>query len=327
MWTGRLTPRSSSAARGTASTVPGNISAWARRVAAVSNLVNPLPVIEWDFDKVHHKELAAAGVPIVPTTWVDPASRWAPPAEADFVVKPSVSAGGRDTAHYGAGDPRALDHVRRLQALGHTVMVQDYVSRVDDEGETDLVFFDGVFSHAVVKRLVLKRGEGVIDRPWERMSWAGLVMPSPAQLAVAAQTVAFVVDQLGYQLPYGRIDLVTGPEGNPLVLEVELIDPYLSLDIEPLAAGRFAEALVTLSNGAARRVLRRRGKDLTGIARPTTRGVHHRGGIPSLQGSPRRDHGPPGPGSCGAGGLWADGVAELRRCDRESTKWGGDTGS
>ncbi len=228
---------------------PGPYLAWARRVAAVSHLVNPLPVIEWDFDKVHHKELAAAGVPIVPTIWVDPASRWAPPTEADFVVKPSVSAGGRDTAHYRAGDPRALEHVRRLQALGRTVMVQDYVSRVDDEGETDLVFFDRVFSHAVAKRFVLKRGEGVIDRPWERMSWAGLVRPSPAQLAVAAQTLAFVVDQLGYQLPYARIDLVAGPEGDPLVLEVELIDPYLSLDIEPLAAERFAGALVRPAAG------------------------------------------------------------------------------
>jgi hypothetical protein len=223
---------------------PGEYLAWARRVAALSNLVNPLPVIEWDFDKVHHKDLAAAGVPIVPTTWFEPASMWVPPMETDFVVKPSVSAGGRDTARYSGGDPGALDHVRRLQALGHTVMVQDYISRVDDEGETDLVFFGGVFSHAVVKRLVLKRGEGVIDRPWERMSWAGLVTPSPAQLAVAAQTMAFVVDQLGCQLPYGRIDLVTGPEDGPLVLEVELIDPYLSLDMEPLAAGRFAEALV-----------------------------------------------------------------------------------
>lgn len=229
---------------------PREYLAWARRVASASNLVNPLPVIEWDFDKVHHKELAAAAVPIVPTTWVDPASKWAPATETDFVVKPSVSAGGRDTARYGAGDPSALDHVRRLQALGHTVMVQDYISRVDDEGETDLVFFDGVFSHAVVKRLVLERGEGVIDRPWERMSWAGLITPSPAQLAVATQTMAFVVDRLGCQLPYGRIDLVAGAEGNPLVLEVELIDPYLSLDMEPLAAGRFAEALVTVSKGA-----------------------------------------------------------------------------
>ncbi len=223
---------------------PAEYLAWARDVAAVSTVLNPLPVIEWDIDKVHLEQLTAAGVPVVPTSWVYQGSRWAPPSGGDFVVKPSVSAGGRETARYRGGDPVAIGHVHRLLALGHTVMVQEYISRVDEEGETDLVFFDGVFSHAVQKSLVLRRGEGVIDRPWERTSWGGLVTPSPAQLRVAAQALAFVAEHLGCQLPYGRIDLVAGSGGDPLVLEVELIDPYLSLDIEPRAAKRLAEALL-----------------------------------------------------------------------------------
>lgn len=223
---------------------PAEYLAWARDVAAVSQLINPLPVIEWDIDKVHLEKLTAAGVPVVPTTWVYEGSSWEPPSGGDFVVKPSVSAGGRGTARYRSGDPVAIDHVHRLLDLGHTVMVQEYISRVDEEGETDLIFFDGVFSHAVRKSLVLRRGEGVVERPWERMSWGGLVTPSPAQLQVAGQALSFVVEHLGCQLPYGRIDLVAGPEGDPLVLEVELIDPYLSLDMEPRAAKRFAEALL-----------------------------------------------------------------------------------
>jgi hypothetical protein len=224
---------------------PAEYLAWARDVAAVSTLLNPLPVIEWGIDKVHLEELATAGVPVVPTTWVyQGGSRWAPPSGGDFVVKPSVSAGGRETARYRSGDPVAIDHVHRLLALGHTVMVQEYISRVDQEGETDLIFFDGAFSHAVRKSLVLRRGEGVVDRPWERMSWGGLVTPSPAQLRVAGQALSFVAEHLGCQLPYGRIDLVAGSEGDPLVLEVELIDPYLSLDMEPPAAKRLAEELL-----------------------------------------------------------------------------------
>ena len=131
-------------------------------------------------------------------------------------------------------------------------MVQEYFPRIEDEGETDLIFFGGVFSHAVTKTMALTPGEGVVDRPWERMSWAGLVRPAPAQLEVAAQTLAFVTERLGYQLPYARIDLIPGAEGEPLVLEVELIDPYLSLDMEPQAAERFAAALLQSSSGRAR---------------------------------------------------------------------------
>jgi len=51
---------------------PVEYLAWAHRVAAQSVLVNPAPVIEWCLDKVHQRRLAAAGVPMVPTTWVTP---------------------------------------------------------------------------------------------------------------------------------------------------------------------------------------------------------------------------------------------------------------
>jgi hypothetical protein len=217
---------------------------WARKVADVTVLLNPLPVIEWGFDKIHHQELAAAGVPVVPTTWVSPESRWTPPAQIDFVVKPSVSAGARQTACYRSGDHSATGHVLNLQSLGHTVMVQPYISRIEDEGEIDIVFFGGVFSHAVLKKMALVPGEGVVDRPWERMSWAGVMTPTPAQLEASMRALTFVADRLGGQLPYARIDLVPGPHGEPLVLEVELIDPYLSLDLEPGAAKGFAEALL-----------------------------------------------------------------------------------
>jgi hypothetical protein len=224
---------------------PDEFLAWTRQVAAVSKLHNPLPVIEWGFDKVHHKELAAAGVPIVPTTWVGPRSTWTPPSHGnDLVVKPSISAGARETACYRDGDPAAVEHVQRLQALGQTVMVQEYISHIEDEGETDLVFLGGVFSHAVRKKMPLVKGEGIVDRPWERMSWAGLVRPSPGQLRVAETTLAFVRDRLGCQLAYARVDLVNDPHDDPLVLEVELVDPYLSLDMERLAAKRLADALL-----------------------------------------------------------------------------------
>ncbi|HXW79174.1 MAG TPA: hypothetical protein VEJ84_06725 [Acidimicrobiales bacterium] len=222
---------------------PGEYGAWAWGVADVSCLVNPPPVIQWAIDKVHQRELAAAGIPVVATAWVEPGSPWDAPPKTDFVVKPSVSAGGRATARYGGGYRAALAHVRHLQGLGQTVMVQEYLSGIDDEGEVDLVFFNGLFSHAVLKKPLLRAGEGVVDRPWERLSWAGLTRPSTRQLEVAVQTVSFISDRLGCPLVYARVDLVPGC-GGPLVLEVELIDPYLSLDLEPQAATRFVRALL-----------------------------------------------------------------------------------
>jgi hypothetical protein len=223
---------------------PTEYLAWANRVAAQSVLVNPAPAIEWCLDKVHQRGLAAAGVPVVPTMWLTQNDTLGALPGRELVVKPSVSAGGRSTARYAPGDPAAVGHARALQEVGQTVMVQEYLAKIDKEGEVDLVYFDGSFSHAVSKKPALRTGEGVVDRPWERKTWAGLVVPSRDQLAVADMTIKVVAGQVGSVPVYGRVDLVTGRTGDPLVLEVELIDPYLSVDMEPSAAGRLAKALL-----------------------------------------------------------------------------------
>jgi glutathione synthase/RimK-type ligase-like ATP-grasp enzyme len=216
---------------------------WARRVSATSILVNPAAVIEWNLDKIHQRDLAVAGVPTVPTRWVAPGDVWSSPPGSEFVVKPSISAGGRNTARYAAGDPAGLAHIHALQRAGQTVMVQEYLSAIDEEGETDLIFLDDTFSHAVVKKPALRTGRGVVERPWEQMAWSGMAEPNPEQLAVAHHATEAVSERLGHRPLYGRVDLVSASAGSSVVLEVELIDPYLSLDMEPAGATRLAKAL------------------------------------------------------------------------------------
>ncbi|MGH9095525.1 MAG: hypothetical protein ACRDXE_10225 [Acidimicrobiales bacterium] len=123
-------------------------------------------------------------------------------------------------------------------------MVQDYLPAIDTDGEIDMVFFDGDFSHAVLKKPALRTGEGAIDRAWERMAWSGLTTPDPAQFGVATLAMGFISDRLGGPPAYGRVDLISGATGEPLLLEVELIDPYLSLDMEPAAAATLAGVLL-----------------------------------------------------------------------------------
>ncbi len=184
---------------------------WVHQVAEVTRLVNPPDVIEWGLDKVHQKELAVAGLPVIPTTWLSPGDKWPDPPAAPFVVKPSVSAGARSTALYRPGDHAATGHVWALQEAGQTVMVQEYIPAVDQDGETDLAYFKGHFSHAVRKKAMLRPGEGVLERPWERMEWTGLVTPNQAQVAVADSVVEFLVGRFGQAPTYCRVDLVRGP--------------------------------------------------------------------------------------------------------------------
>jgi hypothetical protein len=223
---------------------PAEYLAWADHVGAVTVLMNPAPVVRWNLDKRYLRELEEMGVPVVPTRWLPPGTELAA-GDVEFVVKPAISAGGRDTARYGAGDlVPARAHVGALHGQGRTVMVQDYMTAVDTEGEVKVTFIGGRFSHAIRLGPLLERGAGVVDRLWEKPRWiASVADPSERQIEAAQQTFDTVRGHLGSPLPYGRVDLVAGPDGEPLVIEVELIDPSLSLASVPPAGPRLARAI------------------------------------------------------------------------------------
>lgn len=223
--------------------------AWAR---GVPTLVNPADVVDWNTDKRYLSELTAAGVPTVPTSWVEPGASWEPPSTpGDYVVKPTVSAGSRDTGRYDLTDPEqrtlAVRHVHRLSTAGRVAMVQPYLKAVDTVGETALLFLAGpdgpVFSHAVRKGAML-------DGPDPGVEWSyrpAEIGPSAAtdeQLAVAARVLTEVPGG-PQRLLYARVDLVPGPDGTPVLIELELTEPSLFLGYADGAPDRLADAVLT----------------------------------------------------------------------------------
>ena len=223
--------------------------AWLERVASESMLLNPVDVVAWNTDKVYLRDLAAAGVPVVPTTFLEPgddASDWLPSGEhADVVVKPAVSCGSRDTVRYHTGDPldAAEQHVRRLLADDRTVMVQPYLDAVDTVGETALLFFDGEFSHAIRKGPLLARGvEGEKVEGLFVQEQIDPRRPTEVELEVARRAVSVIPGGLDRVL-YARVDLIPDADGAPLLLELELTEPSLFLSHAAGAADRLAAAL------------------------------------------------------------------------------------
>ena len=73
---------------------------------SVPRLRNPVEVLRWNTDKTYLRDLQGAGLPVVPTVW-DPARAEDLPDAGEWVVKPSVSAGSRDTARW--SDPADTD--------------------------------------------------------------------------------------------------------------------------------------------------------------------------------------------------------------------------
>jgi hypothetical protein len=204
-------------------------------------------------DKRYLATLSAAGVPIVPTMWLDASATASdgaaaidlPPGGGDFVVKPSISGGGFESARYGPSELGvARTHIDRLLTAGRTVMVQPYVATVDAQGETGLIFLAGEYSHAIAKGPLLRPGAGAQSHLWENEQSTS-TSPSDAELAVAQAALGVAQDLLG-PTTYARVDLVTDDDGAPVVLELELLDPALFLDTDPAAASRFAHVLLQL---------------------------------------------------------------------------------
>jgi hypothetical protein len=136
--------------------------AWAD---AVPRLANPATVVRWNTDKRYLRDLEAAGLPVVPTTFLAPGDPLQAP-DGEYVVKPTVSAGSSDTARFAPGDDQAARALAaRIGEAGKHVMVQPYVAGVDEVGETSVLAFGGRVSHAIRKGQILVTGAGVLDSP------------------------------------------------------------------------------------------------------------------------------------------------------------------
>lgn len=242
--------------------------AWAARVAAQTRLLNPRDVLRWNTDKHYLADLAHAGVPVVPSTFVEPgedagravdaffvagtqASAHPPSAPApasreresrDVVVKPAVGAGSRDAQRHTYGNRDAIcAHARRLLAAGRSVLLQPYLGRVDEHGETALLYFDGEFSHAIRKGPLLHRDQGPTKGLYAEES-IGPRMPTPDELGVARRALAAI--PFNQPLLYARVDLIGADDGAPHLLELELVEPSVFVEYAEGAADRFATAIV-----------------------------------------------------------------------------------
>ena len=227
---------------------------WAERTCKRTYLVNEYALLRWNTDKRYLKALAEAGIATVPTHFVAPEEATEPALDAalatwpgaELVIKPSVSAGSRDTMrHQPLARERMAAHLASIQAQGKHVLLQPYLARVETAGETALLYFDGRFSHAIRKGPLL-----AIDAPPTRALFAPEHIqsrePAEDELSLARRVLESLPGLTGSAVPlYARIDLLRDGDGAPCLIELEMVEPSLFLDFAPGAADRLAKALLS----------------------------------------------------------------------------------
>lgn len=187
------------------------------RIESQTRLFNPSALVRWNIHKGYLRDLETRGARLIPTLWLDTADETSARAafetlgSDDLVFKRQIGAGADGQHRVKAGAP--------IPAMPRPMMVQPFLSAIQEEGEYSFIFVDGALSHTLVKRA--KAGDYRIQSTYGGVEDA--ITPSDPDHA-AAQAI---IDTLDEPPLYGRVDMVRGEDGGLLLMEMELIEPFL----------------------------------------------------------------------------------------------------
>lgn len=217
-------------------TKPEEFRSWIDRVSAVVRLWNPPEVVRRNLHKGYLLDVAAAGVPVVPTRLLERGARetlagtMCAEGWEDVVVKPAVSAGSFRTLRVREDNPSQGEaHLKGLLAE-RDVLVQPYLRSVEEHGERSLIRIDGELTHSIRKN---PRFAGEDESVSE-------ALPIADDERALAERVLSTVE---HDLLYARVDVAPGEDGSFVLMELELVEPSLFLAEHPPALARLADAI------------------------------------------------------------------------------------
>jgi glutathione synthase/RimK-type ligase-like ATP-grasp enzyme len=227
--------------------------AWADRLGG-ELLRNTPQAIRWNSDKRYLAELEGGGMPVPPTLLVAPRGR-VPELTGEVVIKPVTGAGARDTGRFTPqAAPAALSLLEKLGERDEIAMVQPYLDEIEINGETAAVLFGGRFAYALNKRAFLDPDEVApadetgVAQAMREQDLVRLVEARPEEIDLAEKTIAWIAAKFGRMPLFARVDMVRTGSGQPVLMEVELIEPCLYLGLasglDTPGAEAFAAAVI-----------------------------------------------------------------------------------
>lgn len=210
---------------------------WVEDVEKVTRVLNSSCILRWNCHKKYLKELSGLGVPTVPTLWVTKNQQCDGLMDSIewpiVVVKPAVSIGAIGALKGNPQDSHVKHHLEEELKKGD-VMIQPFLESVADFGELSLIYFNGAYSHSILKKP--QQGDYRVQDAYGGTN-------TVFEPEIEAQKIG---DQVMSHLPdfslYARVDLVKY-QNQWLLMELEAIEPELFLPLDPQASVRLAKAI------------------------------------------------------------------------------------
>ena len=204
-------------------------------------VINDIETLRWNLNKSYLFELSQAGLPVIPTQLVATSDQrslqqiFDAMQSEEIVIKPVQSAGAWRTLRLNLDNLADAELSFNDWRHEQDFLVQAFMPEIVAAGEWSLVYFDGEFSHAVMKRA--KEGDFRVQS-----NHGGTVLKADAPDNICAQALK-ILQFLPCMPCYARVDGVVRDNGF-LLMELELLEPELFLEIEVQAAHRFAMAIL-----------------------------------------------------------------------------------
>jgi len=221
---------------------PKEFLSWLTLLERAGTLVhNPVDVIRWNMEKTYLKELQEDGISIVPSLWlasgdkVHIADLLLSQGWQKAVIKPVISASAYQTSIISLQEEAEAQAMLSNLLNSGAVIIQEFAEEIRTKGEWSLIFFNKEYSHSVIKR----PQQDDFRVQWEHGGTSAAAVPAPS-FVTQAQTIIEMIDA---PLLYARVDGVER-EGKLLLMELELIEPFLFFGYNQKAPLSFASALI-----------------------------------------------------------------------------------
>lgn len=216
---------------------------WLNEVESKTNSFNPISMIKWNFDKHYLQDLEQKGVRIVESLFIKKGdtkslAEWAEKIEGDrFILKPTVSGGGKNTFKIEKQDVRGYETIFEKLIQDEDMMIQPFLIKIQEKGEISLIMIDGVHSHSVLKKA--KSGDFRVQD-----DFGGSVedySPNESEISFAEHLISVISPTP----TYARVDLMWDNSDQLVLSEIELIEPELWMRRNPESADKLAEAIIS----------------------------------------------------------------------------------
>ncbi len=209
-----------------------------------TQLINSPEILHWNIDKHYLYDLSVKGINIPKTIFLEKGQSetlqnlFMNSGFEEAILKPAISGAGRHT--YKLSGSNILEHETIYSRLikDEALLLQEYQCNITKTGEIAIILINGEYSHAVLK--TAKKGDFRVQDDFG--GTVKLYTPLTDEIEFAKNVISACST-----LPlYARVDIMRDNNFQPVLGELELIEPELWFRFHPRAAEMMAQAICNI---------------------------------------------------------------------------------